>query len=128
MLLTATAGSRAAASDSGPTAAPDSEALSMPGGFDKGCSSGEILAALDGATGGRRGKTAGGSVVPPDAGSGEFLGGKRRTGTAGVRDDGLSAFGGTTIPTVSLFGSVINGGVSDRENRTNIRRLSLLNS
>ena len=54
----------------GRIAAPGSAFVSAPGGFGKGCKSGEEAGDTGGVTGGRRGKMVGASAVDSDEGSG----------------------------------------------------------
>ena len=114
--------------------------VSMPGGFGNGWRRGEEAGETMGVTGGRRGKTFGGSAVDSEEGSGVILGGNRRIGVAGVREGrtiravsrfamlgteaACSGRGGSAMRTVSFFGSAM--AISVRlQSRTNGYPLSL---
>jgi hypothetical protein len=115
---------------------------SAPGGFGKGCRSGDEAGGVGGVTGGRRGKTFGASVAVSEAGSGVVVGGGRRIGVMGVREGrtmrAVSRFsmlgaepacdgrGGSAMRTVSFFGSAMSDSVQ-LQNRTNQCGLSLAN-
>jgi hypothetical protein len=94
--------------------------FSTPGGFGSGWSIGELP---DEITGGRRGRTTGGSGFAPDDGNGVIFGGNRRIGVAGVREGrtmravsrfaslawaAFSGRGGSAMRTVSFFGSAMS--------------------
>jgi hypothetical protein len=107
----------------GRIAAPGSAFISAPGGFGRGCKSGEETGETGGVIGGRRGGTTGASVVDSEEGSGVIVGGSRRMGVTGVRDGSTiravsrfsmpgaeaacSGRGGSAMRTVSFFGSAM---------------------
>jgi hypothetical protein len=108
----------------GRIAAPGSAFVSVPGGFGKGCKSGEEAGEAAAVTGGRRGKMFGASGVDSEEGSGVIFGGNRRIGVTGVRegrtiravsrfsmlgaDAACSGRGGSAMRTVSFFGSAMS--------------------
>jgi len=117
---------------------PESGNPSAPGGFGKGCSTGDAETGDDVGIPGeaRQGFVAGSAGI-----DGMIFGGTRRTGAQGTRDGrrilpvsgwavlaeggALSGRGGSAIRTGSLFGSVM-GGPSVRDSDTNNGALSFL--
>ena len=105
----------------------------MPGGFGNGWRRGEEAGETMGVTGGRRGKTFGGSAVDSEKGSGVILGGNRRIGVAGVREGrtiravsrfatlgtepACSGRGGSAMRTVSFFGSAMRATMKIAQSR-----------
>jgi hypothetical protein len=105
-------------SRTGGTGSRASPPFSTPGGLGSGCNIGELLGVV---TGGRRGRTVGGSGFAPEDGKGVIFGGNRRIGATGVRE-------GSTIRAVSRFTSFAAGAVDSGRGGSAMRTVSFFGS